>query len=67
MKDVIKRIEDERTELDEKLNRLNIFIGSDAFDELDEENIKLLLIQQATMVKYSNILTDRINLLNKGN
>lgn len=67
MKDVIKRIEDERTELDEKLNRLNIFIGSDAFDKLDEENIKLLLIQQATMVKYSNILTDRINLLNKGN
>lgn len=67
MKDIIKRIEDERTELDEKLNRLNIFIGSDAFDELDEENIKLLLIQQATMVKYSNILTDRINLLNKGN
>ena len=67
MKDIIKRIEDERTELDEKLNRLNTFICGDAFDELDEENIKLLLIQQATMVKYSNILTDRINLLNKGN
>jgi len=62
MSDFIKRLENELNELNEKLDKLTVFIGTGNFDKLSVQHQKLLLSQQSTMARYSNILSDRLNL-----
>lgn len=55
-----KRVFDEKAELDERLQKLQQFIGGPAFVSLDREEIERLLKQEAYMIGYSNILGERI-------
>lgn len=56
----LTRMIDEKTELEERVTKLNTFIDSNMFKKLDKENQKLLKKQQAYMLGYLNTLTQRI-------
>lgn len=60
----IERMHVEREELDEKLQKLTAFTGSNTFKSLSKLEQDLLLAQATAMATYSNILTMRINLCN---
>lgn len=55
-----ERLEVERTELDDKINKLQTFVATDMFSELDEVNRSLLLSQLSVMYTYHSILDMRI-------
>ena len=57
------RLLEETRELAIKLNKLNEFMASDKFIELDRENKDLLYEQQRTMSTYLQILGKRLELL----
>lgn len=63
MEDFKKRLVVERDELDDKLAKLEAFIGSTRFENLDERNRKLLVAQRDAMRQYSVILNVRISIL----
>lgn len=63
MEDFKKRLIVEREELDDKLAKLEAFIGSPRFENLDERNRELLVSQCGAMRQYSDILNERINIL----
>lgn len=63
MEDFKKRLVVERDELDNKLAKLEAFIGSTRFENLDERNRKLLVAQRDAMRQYSVILNVRISIL----
>lgn len=63
MEDFKKRLVVERDELDDKLAKLEAFIGSARFENLDERNRKLLVSQCDVMRQYSTILNVRISIL----
>lgn len=63
MEDFKKRLVVERDELDDKIAKLEAFIGSPRFENLDERNRKLLVSQCDVMRQYSNILNVRISIL----
>lgn len=63
MEDFKKRLIVEREELDDKLAKLEAFIGSPCFENLDERNRELLVSQCGAMRQYSDILTERIGIL----
>lgn len=63
MSTFIERIETEHFELDEKIEKLETFIGGDIFKTLDPKMRALLSKQLEYMIKYSNILTKRLELL----
>lgn len=63
MEDFKKRLVVERDELDDKLTKLEAFIGSNRFENLDERNRKLLVAQRDAMRQYSDILNVRISIL----
>lgn len=63
MEDFKKRLVVERDELDDKLAKLEEFIGSTRFENLDERNGKLLVAQRDAMRQYSVILNVRISIL----
>ena len=63
MEDFKKRLVVERDELDDKLAKLEAFIGSARFENLDERNRKLLVSQCDVMRQYSDILAERIGIL----
>lgn len=54
------RVVDEKTELDDKLSKLDAFIGSALYFSLDEAEQTRLVHQQCAMSEYSDILKDRI-------
>lgn len=61
MKDWQERLMDERTALDDKLLRLELFIKkSDVYEGLDKDDKQLLLEQRDVMQQYSEILDKRI-------
>lgn len=60
-----ERLKVEKTELDEKLTKLNAFIQSDKFKEVDPEQKPLLQTQAGVMKTYSQILEKRLKLLEK--
>jgi hypothetical protein len=60
MTDWQQRIEDEKSQLDVKVSKLKLFIYGKSFEGLDAIDKALLKDQCNTMVKYSNILADRI-------
>lgn len=55
-----QRVVDEKSELDDKLDKLAKFIGSPSFTSLDKEEQMLLICQKVAMRIYSTILEDRI-------
>lgn len=57
------RLVKEKYELDEKIERLKLFIGSKNFDTVDKYSKYLLPIQLQSMVAYSYILKARIDVL----
>lgn len=63
MEDFKKRLVVERDELEDKLAKLEAFIGSTRFENLDERNRKLLVSQCDVMRQYSTILNVRISIL----
>lgn len=65
MNDYIKRIENEKIALDDKLDNLSAFINTNKFDNLERKQQKLLLSQQGIMASYSSILRDRLDLIKK--
>lgn len=64
--DFVQRMLIEYEELTDKLGKLNAFISSDKFKELDEENRSLLNAQYNCMLTYATILKHRIK-INGGN
>jgi len=65
MTDWQQRVVTEKVELDSKIEKLNLFIKSDAFETLDRIEIELLWDQRALMVRYSEVLGKRIQLFRK--
>nr|DAJ92265.1 MAG TPA: hypothetical protein [Caudoviricetes sp.] len=63
MEDFKKRLIAEREELDDKLAKLEAFIRSPRFENLDERNRELLVSQRGAMRQYSDILAERIGIL----
>ena len=57
-----KRVIEEKEQLDIKISKLDVFIGSDKFRELEIVEKTLLEIQIERMERYSNILSQRIKL-----
>lgn len=55
-----KRVEKERAELQAKLDRLETYVRSDKFDELEQTDATLLIQQAAAMGTYLNVLRIRI-------
>ena len=63
MEDFKKRLVVERDELEDKIAKLEAFIGSTRFENLDERNRNLLAAQRDAMRQYSTILNVRISIL----
>ncbi|MGL5972432.1 MAG: crAss001_48 related protein [Oscillospiraceae bacterium] len=61
MQDLIKRIEVEKNELDIKIEKLGYFLGKE--NDLEPNQMDLLDQQFKTMKEYSNILSQRLQLL----
>ena len=55
-----KRVVEEKKELDEKLEKLIVFLDSDKFDRLPPEEQDRMSRQQEVMEEYSDILGERI-------
>ena len=55
-----ERVCAEKTELDEKIRKLQAFIGGTIFAGLSDRERSLLSIQLQHMTGYSDILTQRI-------
>jgi hypothetical protein len=58
-----QRLIQEETELNEKIEKLEVFILSEAFAKIEPEQSRLLLIQIEAMRTYSKVLQMRLNLL----
>ena len=60
MEDWQKRVIDEKEDLDKKIFKLNEFLDSDEFYEMEGPTVRLLWNQIEIMEKYSDILAARI-------
>ena len=60
--DYQKKVTEEKEALDEKLDALRVFSGTQAFHDLSTGHQTLLMQQESVMGKYSHILGDRIKL-----
>jgi hypothetical protein len=60
MSDFIERIVIEKTELDDKLQKLGSFISSEKVAAVAESQKPLLTRQRAVMEEYSEILGERL-------
>lgn len=61
-----KRLVKERDEVQERLERLSVFIVGFSFAELDQRTKSLLRIQQGLMEDYLAVLNMRLELLERG-
>lgn len=59
-KEQLKRLETEREELTERMEKLSAFIGTAPFNALDMADRQLLTQQKSVMQDYYNILTRRL-------
>jgi len=64
LEDWLVRLQEEYVELNDKLNKLNNFIVSDSFRQLNVIQQTLLDQQRLIMLEYSDILKQRINTSN---
>jgi hypothetical protein len=60
MSDFITRLSDEKSQLDEKIAKLEAFKNSDAFNGIDNVQRGLLKIQLNAMATYSQVLDERL-------
>lgn len=58
----VQRMIEEQKDLQEKLEKVNAFIGSEKYAKLDEYNRSLLYLQREAMAVYFEKLTARISL-----
>lgn len=63
MSDFKSRLLTEKSELDEKIEKLSPFIQDGKFQSIDPRQQKLLLKQLPVMKEYSAILNERISIL----
>lgn len=63
MSDFKSRLSIEKSELDEKIEKLSMFLNSDAVKNIDPKQQDLLADQLPAMASYSDILSQRIALL----
>ena len=61
-----KRLVKERDEVQERLERLSVFIVGFSFAELDQHTKSLLRIQQGLMEDYLAVLNMRLERLERG-
>lgn len=64
MSDLIQRLIDERIDLEEKLDKLDLFLMSEKADQIEKIQLALLKIQAAAMSTYLQCLIERLNYLN---
>lgn len=64
MNTFLERLKVEKTELDEKIEKLTAFNNSKKFKDIDSKQQSLLNIQLKIMESYSQILLERLVLLN---
>jgi hypothetical protein len=64
MSDFKSRLEVEKQELDEKIEKLTLFVIGESFDKIDKRQQGLLNTQLPIMRNYSAVLRDRLALLN---
>lgn len=64
METLLDRLINEKNDLQIKFNKLNSFMVSDKFYELDITNQSLLNIQVSAMETYLKCLLERINIIN---
>ena len=63
MKGYVERMIEESRQLDERIEKLGLFINSNTkFQALDEKNKQLLREQYKAMTAYANILNERIKI-----
>lgn len=59
---VVKRVKEEKADLDKKIKKLKAFLNNDEkLSSIGKEQVKLLHLQLETMERYSDILWARIN------
>lgn len=63
MSDFKTRLLDERTELNDKIDKLTLFQTGPIFSTIDVRQQALLNVQVHAMLTYSQVLDERINLL----
>lgn len=64
MSDFKERLLTEQQQLNERLGKLNDFLSTDKVKEIEPKQAELLNRQSAVMGEYSQILQQRIDLLN---
>ena len=64
MNTFLERLKVEKIELDERIEKLTAFSNSDKFKDIDSKQQSLLNIQLKIMESYSQILLERLVLLN---
>ena len=64
-KEAFERLEKEYEELMDKADKLGTFIESEPFQELDQMNKHLLVLQSNTMMAYLNVLSIRLGVNNE--
>lgn len=62
MEAFVERMIDEQKKLEEKIDKIFIFIHSEAYKNLSEKNQVLLDLQYLSMESYNNILKRRIKI-----
>lgn len=65
--ELIHSVSDELTELTDKIKSLKDFINSDLFEEIEDIQQELLVMQYESMLDYQSCLIARIKNLEKGN
>ena len=55
------RLFNEKSELDKKIEKLSVFLGSEKFNCVDGDEQKMLRRQLSVMIEYSSILAHRIS------
>lgn len=66
MKEIIRRVEKEKAELDKKITALGVFITSVPFTKLDKIMRTYLNVQIAHMKNYSEVLQARLKFMKEG-
>ena len=65
MSKVIQRVEKEKTELDDKLMQLHLFMNGEDYMGIPAESKRMLQRQYEVMDKYSCVLRDRLVYMKK--
>ena len=67
MSNFLTRLYDERNDLVHKIEKLDAFLFTDSFNELDQRQQGLLQIQSSAMKTYLMVLAERIILIEQSN